>query len=126
MAAKAASQADIDILPLVGVQPDGLLQIALSSNRRGLHRGVDLVAGAVQKTGVDEHHPAPNGTYALREVDGSASFFVHDSDLEGMPRQFQNVLDAREKFIRKLGFFQTVHLRLDDVHVAGSLLALAA
>jgi hypothetical protein len=29
---------------------------ALAQHRRGFHRGVDLVTGAVEEAGVDEHH----------------------------------------------------------------------
>jgi hypothetical protein len=34
----------------------GLLHVALADHRAGFHRGVDLIAGAVEEPGVDEHH----------------------------------------------------------------------
>jgi hypothetical protein len=54
MARQAAFKADVDVPVLVGGDPGGAFHVALADHRAGFHRGVDLVAGAVEEAGVDE------------------------------------------------------------------------
>jgi hypothetical protein len=53
---QAAFEADIDVAILIGGDPGLCLHVALADHRAGFHGGVDLVAGAVEEAGVDEHH----------------------------------------------------------------------
>ena len=52
---RPAGQADIDVPVLVGLDPGLRLHVVLADHGAGFHRGVDLVAGAVEEAGVDEH-----------------------------------------------------------------------
>ena len=94
---QAAGEADIDVVPFVGIEPQRLLEIALARHGRRLHRGVDFIAGAIQKPGIDEHHPLADGANAFGEVDAGAALLVHDADLQGVPRQRQQILDLAEQ-----------------------------
>jgi hypothetical protein len=93
---QAAFQPDIDVLVLVGRDPGLPLDEILAGNRAGLHRGVDLVAGAVEEAGVDEGHPVLRRADAFLEVDRGAALLVHDAELHGVALQAQHLLDRRE------------------------------
>src|SRR3546814_7453146 len=54
LAAETAGQADADIAILIGGDPVRRLHLALGDHRARAHRGVDLVARAVEEAGVDE------------------------------------------------------------------------
>ena len=107
MPAQAAGQPDVDILPFIGIQPDGFLQIGLARCDAGLHRGVDLIAGAVEKTGVDERDPRARGTDALGEIDAGAPFLVHDADLHRISRQTEQFFDSPEQLVGKSDLFRS-------------------
>ena len=86
----------------------------------GLHRGVDLVAGAVEEAGVDEHHAVARGVDAgarLALVRRSSSMMPIFSVLRGRP---SSVLDAGEELVGEGDLLRPVHLRLDDVDRAGA------
>ena len=119
-AGEPGGQADVDVLVLVGLNPLGALHRALADHRPGLHRGVDLVAGAVQEAGVDEHHPVGGRLDAGLEVDGGAPLLVHDPDLERVLRQPEHVLDPAEQLDGERHLVGAVHLRLHDVDRAGA------
>jgi hypothetical protein len=65
---QAAGQTDLDIAFLIGGDPGRALDLALAQHGAGLHRGVDLVAGAVQEAGVDEHDPVAHGMDAAARL----------------------------------------------------------
>ena len=112
---ETARQADVDVRKLVRGDPGLALHFGLAHHRAGLHRRVDLVAGAIEKPGVDEGHARFSGADAFLQVDGRATFLVHDADLHGVARQAKHLLDVREDLIRERYFIGTVHLRLHDV-----------
>ena len=123
LAAQAAGQADIDVLVLVGLDPGGALHVVLADHRPGLHRGVDLVAGAVEEAGVDEHHAMLRRGDAGLQVGRGAPLLVHDAHLQRVARQAQQILDAGEQRVGEGDFVRAVHLRLDDVDRAGARIA---
>ena len=43
------------------------------------HGGMNFVASAVEKTGVDKHHTLPRGTHAFLEVNSGAALLIHNS-----------------------------------------------
>ena len=53
-AGQAAGQTHVDVVVFVGVDPRLGLHVALAHHRAGFHRGMDLVAGAVEEARVDE------------------------------------------------------------------------
>ena len=59
MARQSGAKPDIDILILVGGDPDGALHVVLAHHRARFHRRVDFVAGAVEEAGVDEERRGP-------------------------------------------------------------------
>ena len=63
--------------------------------------GVNFIAGAVEKTGVDEDHALGGGFDARLEINRGAPLLVHDADLDGVGRKFQRVLDPRKQFHRR-------------------------
>jgi hypothetical protein len=94
---ETAFKADIDIPVFIGGDPGGLLHVALADHRAGFHRGVDLVAGAVEEAGVDEHNTLAGSADAFLEVDGGAALLVHDAHLDGVGRHAESCLDAAVK-----------------------------
>ena len=115
MPAKAAREAHVDVLAFISIQPDGLLQIALARYGSRFHRGVNLVTGAVEKAGVDEHDALLHRPDAFHQVDGGTPLLIHDADLQGVARQPEQVLDRREQIVGEGDLLRTMQLRLDDV-----------
>ena len=110
-----AQQTDVNVPVLIGTDPGLRAHLRLAHHRTGFHRGVDLIASAIQEAGVDEGHPMPGCADAFLEVDRGAALFVHDADLHGVGRQPERLLDLGEHRIREGDFFRPVHLGLDDV-----------
>ena len=81
---------------------------------------MDLVTGAVEEAGVDEHNALAGGLDAGFQVDGGATLFVHDADFQGVARQAQHVFNAAEQLGGERHLFRTVHLRLNDVDRTGA------
>ena len=106
----------IDVPVFVGRDPCSLLHVALADHRTGFHRGVDLVAGAVEETGIDEDHPLGSGANAFLEVDGGAALLIHDAHLDGVGLHADGFFDAVENLDGESHFLGTVHLRLDHIH----------
>ena len=114
-AGQATGETDVDVPGLVGLDPRRRPHLRFADHRTGVHRGVDLVAGAVEESRVDEEHAALGGADAGLEIDRGASLLVHDAHLDGVGRQAQDCLDARECVRCESDLVGAVHLRLDDV-----------
>ena len=117
---ETGGQTDVDVLILVGQDPRLGLHPTLADHRSGLHRGVDFVAGAVQESGVDEHHPVGGRLDTRLEVQGGPALLVHDADFDGVGRQAEDVLDAAEQLAGERHLVRSVHLGLDDVDRPGA------
>ncbi len=120
VAGQAAFEPGVDIPRLIGGNPGGLLHVALADHRAGFHRGVDLVAGAVEEAGVDEHHALlRRGSHSLRltVVRRSSSMMPILMVFLGMPSKR---FDAVEDLDGEGDFLRPVHLRLHDIHRAGA------
>ena len=83
---QAAGQTYIDVPVLIGVDPGLPLHGALGGDSTGFHAGMNLIAGAVKETRVDEHYALARAANTFGEVHGSAPLFVHDADFEGIAR----------------------------------------
>src|SRR5437667_12778915 len=79
---QAAGEADVDIPVLIGLDPGLGLHVVLADHRAGFHRSMDLVAGTVEETGVDEHDALRGVLNAGLEVDRGAALLVHGPDLD--------------------------------------------
>ena len=121
--AQSARQPDIDVLVLVRLDPRGVAHLVLADHRTGLDRGVDLVAGAVEEAGVDEHHPILCRVDARLQVDRGAPLLIHDAHLQRVAREAQHVFDTREDRVGECHLLRAVHLRLDDIDRAGPAVA---
>ena len=84
-AVQPAREPDVDVLVLVGLDPLRRLHVALADHRAAQHRGVQLVAGAVEEPGVDERDPPPRRVDAGLEVGRRTPLLVHDPELDGAP-----------------------------------------
>ena len=123
MAGQAVDQADIDIPVLIGLDPGLRLHVVLADHGAGFHRGMDLVAGAVEKAGVDEADPLQRVLDAGLEVDRGAALIVHDADLHGVLGQRQHLLDPGEQVAGQRDLVGAMHLRLDDIDRTGAAVA---
>ena len=88
-----ACQANVDVPVLVGHHPVGGFHVLLPNHRAGLHRGVHLVSGAIEKAGVDEEHTVLGGADTFLQVDGGSPLLVHNADLERIAVESQRILD---------------------------------
>lgn len=120
LALQAAGQSGVDVPVLVRTDPLLLLHLGLAHHRAGFHGGVDLVAGAVEEAGVDEHDAVDGFLDAGSEVDCRATLLVHDADLERVLGKPEDLLDAAEQFGGEGNFLGAVLLGLDDVDRAGA------
>ena len=84
-----------------------------------------LIAGAIQKPGVDEHNSIPDGVDTGREIGRSAPLFIHYANLDRVTFEAQQVFDGIEQPIGETGFFRAMHLGLDDVDGAATAIATA-
>ncbi len=109
-------QADINVIVLIGLDPRAGAHVVLAHHRPGLHRGVDFIAGAIKKAGVDEHHAIGCSANAGGEIHRCAALFVHDAHFHGVARQAQHILDARKNFIRERNLIRPVHFGFDDIN----------
>ena len=67
-AGEPGRQTDVDVLILIGLNPRLGLHRALTDHRAGLHRGVNLIAGAIEESGVDEGDSVRGGFHARLEI----------------------------------------------------------
>ena len=119
-AQQAALETDVDVEVLVGLDPGLALHVVLAHDGAGQHRGVDLVAGAVEEAGVDEDDPLAGLVDAGLEVERRTPLLVHDADLDGQRGQPEQLLDAAEELDGEGHLLGAVHLGLHDVHRAGA------
>ena len=84
---------------------------------------MDLVAGAIKKAGVDEHHAIGRSANAGGQIDRRAALFVHDAHFHVVARQAKHIFDARKDFIRKRHFVRPVHFWFYDVNAARARIA---
>ena len=120
---QAAGQPDIDIAVLIGADPGHVLHRRLAQHRTGLHPGVNLIPGTVQKTCIDESHAPLGRADTFLEIGRSAPLFVHDPQLDRVRRQAKHRLDPGKDLIGKGHLFGAVHLRLDHIDGAGLRIA---
>ena len=123
MTGQAAGEADVDIPVLVGLDPGLGLHVVLADHRAGFHRSMDLVAGTIEETGVDEHDALRGVLDAGLEVDRGAALLVHDPDFDGVIGQRQHLFDPAEQLAGQRDFVWTMHLRLHDIDRAGAAVA---
>ena len=118
-AGQAAGEPGVDVAVLIGLDPGGGPHVGLAHHGAGFHRGVDLVAGAVEEAGVDEDHPAARRVDRGGKVRRGAAFLVHDAHLQRIAVHAEPVLDEGEQAVGEGDLLRTVHLRLHDVDRAG-------
>src|SRR5262245_40829161 len=80
---------------------------------------MDLVAGSIQKPGIDKNQTLARGAYAFLEVNRGAPLLVHDADLKSVALQFESPLDALEQLNSGSDFLGPMLFRLDDIDAAG-------
>ena len=76
---------------------------------------MDLVAGPVEETGVDESYPVFRGADAFLEVDRGPALFVHNAELYRVLRQAEHLFHMGKDLIGESHFFWPVHLGLDHI-----------
>ena len=77
---------------------------------------MNLIARAIQKPGVDEHHSIAHRADAFGKIHAGAPLLVHDADLERVPGEPEQCLHLGKELCGEGGFLGAVHLGLDDVH----------
>ena len=112
---KAVLEANADIACLVGLEPGGILHLALTHHRPSVHRGVDFIARPVEEAGIDEDDAVLHRLDTGGKVRAGAAFLVHDADLDRVTRQVEQILHRVEQVIGEGAFFRPVHLGLHDV-----------
>ena len=63
---QSTSEADIDVMILIGLYPGSVLHVVFSDHRAGLNGGVNLVSRPIEEARIDEDYAMPSG------LDGSA------------------------------------------------------
>src|SRR5690606_41973569 len=66
------------------------------SHWTGFHRGMDLVARAVEEPGIDEEDAMARFVDGSLEIGRGAALLVHDADLDGVGGQPQRVFHRGE------------------------------
>ena len=122
---ETAAQTDVNVPVFVGANPSFGFHVALADHWSGMHGGVDFVAGAIEKAGVDESDTRLGGTDALFEIECGAALFVHDPDLHRVGFKTQDLFDLGEDVVGEGNLSRPVHLRFDHIDrtVAGVAIA---
>ena len=115
LAGQAVLQSQGDVAGLITGDPRLALHVRLAHHGSGAHRGVDLVASAIEEAGVDEHKPVRDLVHAGGEIGRGAALLVHQPDLQRPAIKTQEVLDPLENFVGQPGLVGAVHLGFDDV-----------
>ena len=123
MALQAANQADIDIPVLIGLDPGRAAHVVLADHRARFHRGMDLIARAVEEAGIDEGHPVAGGADAVLEVHRGPALLIHDAHLQRVAGEVQRILHPGEELIGPGHFLRPVHFRLHDIDAAMARIA---
>ena len=126
LAGQPAGEPDLHVARLVCGNPRGAFDRAFAQHRPGLHRGVDLVPGAVEETGVDKHDPVFDRMNARGKIGRRPPFFVHHADFDRVARQAEQVFGRIEQIVSERAFLGPVHLGFDDVDAAGAAVGVAA
>lgn len=113
---QATFKPDVDVPVFIGADPGCLLHVTLADHRAGFHRGVHLVASAIEEAGVDEDDALAGRADAFLEVDRRAALLVHDAHLHGVGGHAERLFDTGENFAGEGDFLGAMHLRLDDIH----------
>ena len=113
---QTAGQAGLHIAGFVGFDPGTVFHVVFADHRAGVHGGVDFVAGAVEKTGIDEDHAPFGGGDAGGQIERGAALFVHNPHFQSVGRQAGEFLDGGKQAVGKGDFFGAVHFRFDDIH----------
>ena len=121
--AQPAFQTDIHVLVLVSANPRLALDEILAAERPGFHRRVNLIARAIEKTGIDERNPVLGRADAFLEVHRRPPLLIHDAELDGVLLQSQRRLDPREDLIAERHFVRPVHLGLHHIDTARNRIA---
>ena len=79
---------------------------------------MNLVAGAIEESGVDEDNALGCAADALCEVHGRTPLLIHDAHFEGVTWQAKGVLNCGKQIDRHADFVGSVHLGFHNVHGA--------
>ena len=121
-----AGQTDIDVAVLIGLDPDRRLHLGFRHHRPGFHRGVNFIAGPVEKAGVDKGKPVAGNADTFFQVGRGPPLFIHDPQFDGVARQAQNRFDPVEQLTGKGHLIWPMHLWLDHIDRAAGGIARAA
>src|SRR5262245_39890386 len=94
LAGEPRGEADQYVAILIGLYPSLRLHVVLAKYWSGLHRGMNLVAGAIEEARVDEEDAPAGGEDASLEVCRGAALFVHDADFDGFGLEAEHGLHA--------------------------------
>ena len=81
---------------------------------------MNLIAGAIQKAGVDKDHALTGAVNALGEVDGGAPLLIHDADFNRVFGKLKRLLDPIKQIDGEAHFIGAVHFRFHDVDAAAA------
>mmetsp|Transcript_26983 Transcript_26983/g.68485 ORF Transcript_26983/g.68485 Transcript_26983/m.68485 type:complete len:472 (-) Transcript_26983:925-2340(-) len=120
LAGELDGDARVHVVVLVRLDPDLLLDLVLGKEGARLEARVDLVARAVEESGVDEGDAVLGLVHACSEVGGRAALLVHDPHLDRLVGEPEGLLGAAEELRGQGDLLGAVHLGLDKVHGAGA------
>ncbi len=120
---EAAGEPHPHVRVLVGREPRLCLHLGLRHHRPGKHRGVDLVAGAVEEAGVDEDEAVASGVDAAGQVERRTPLLVHQAELDRRGRQAEQLLHGGEQLARDRDLVGPVLLGLHGIDRAGARVA---
>ncbi len=118
LAGKTRRNADIDVGVFVSADPGLALDGIFRQEWTGEHAGVDLIAGAVEETGVDEKDAVFYGANTFFQIHGGAAFFIHHTNFDRVALETKHIFDGIEQVVGKRHFFRAMHFGLDDVDTA--------
>jgi len=87
---------------------------------------VNFISRPVQKSGINKYNPIFYDSNTLFQIDSGSSFFIHDSNLDGIFIETQGRLHQTEQFCGGRRFFRPMHFRFYNINTTCTTIAISA
>ena len=111
---------NVYIVIFVSFDPARSLHLGLWNHGAGSHAGMNFIASAIEKSGVDKNHSVTRNADAFLKIDSSATFLIHDPDFDSVGIEPQQGFDSCKQVAGEADLIRAMHFRFDDIDTAGA------
>ena len=114
------------IAVLIGLQPTSLLYRGLRQHGASVHRCMDLIRRAIEKSGIYEGNAGLRGANASSEIGRCSPFLIHNANFDRAIGQTKKVFNSAEQRIAERNLVRSVHFGPHNVDRPHRTVALVA